>query len=386
MEVGCGGQRLSTICGTRTFDSHTDCQSAFEISEYFSGATKPLNKNIPVYSYPATNRRALLVQRPKGIPQAADFRLDDVPLEVVGDGQFRVRNIFLSVDPAQRGWANDGTKYAPPIPLGTVMRSLAVGIVVESRCASVPIGLYLYGWFGWQDYAVVNQQDIFTRIESVDAPLSAYAGVLGMNGLTAWLALSLIGRPRPDDTVLITTAAGAVGSLVGQIARTQGCHVVGLTGNENKIRQCTGRFGYHAAGSYKTDDLTTVVTALAPDGVDVFFDNVGGAILDHVIRRMNIGGRIVQCGTASVSNWTPPPCGLRNEREILSRRLQWGGFVIFDYQHAFSDVLAKLVPQVVSGALVYDEDIQTGIDHAPDAIARLYNGNNTGKSLIFIGD
>jgi NADPH-dependent curcumin reductase len=341
---------------------------------------------IPAFSLPNTNRRVILARRPSGIPLAADFHLDETPLGPINDGQFRVRNIYLSVDPAQRGWVNEGANYADPVPVGGVMRALAVGVVVESRCAAVPAGLHVYGWFGWQDYAVVGPEAIFTRIDTVAAPLSAYAGVLGMNGLTAWLALTRIGRPLAGDTVLVSTAAGAVGSLVGQFARAKGCRVVGLTGDDAKVALCTERFGYHAAANYKSADLTATVAALAPDGINLFFDNVGGPILDCVIRQMAVGGRIVQCGTASISNWTPPPNGPRNEREVLTRRLQWGGFVIFDHAQEFREALDVIAAQLGGGGLVFEEDIQHGIGNAPGAIARLYAGENSGKSLIFVGD
>jgi NADPH-dependent curcumin reductase CurA len=343
------------------------------------------NAFIPAYSTPDSNRRVLLSHRPLGIPQATHFSLDEVPLDRVSEGQFRVRNIFLSVDPAQRGWANEGTNYADPVPLGGVMRALAVGVVVETRHPDFPVGLHLYGWFGWQDYAVVGPDALMTRIDSVQAPLSAYASVLGMNGLTAQLALSKIGRPREGDTVLVTTAAGAVGSVVGQLAREAGCRVVGLTGDNEKVVRCTARFGYDAAANYKTTDLANTVLALAPGGVDVFFDSVGGPILDSVIRQMNTAGRIVQCGTASVANWYPAPEGTRNEREVLMRRLQWGGFVIFDHKADFRPAMETLTALVSSGKLVYDEDITDGCDAAPGAIARLYAGENVGKSLIFVG-
>ena len=343
------------------------------------------NPFLPAHTLPASNRRVILSSRPVGIPQASHFSLDEVPLVPVGEGQVRVRNLYLSVDPAQRGWANEGTNYADPVPLGAVMRALAVGVIVESRHADFPQGLHVYGWFGWQDYAVVGPDALMTRIDTVAAPLSAYAGVLGMNGLTAWLALSRIGRPRAGDTVLVTTAAGAVGASVGQLAKAAGCRVVGLTGDDAKIARCTERFGYDAAANYKAGDLAETVASLAPRGVDLFFDNVGGAILDTVIRTMNTGGRIVQCGTASIANWYPAPTGLRNEREVLMRRLQWGGFVIFDHSADFGEALAHLAPMVADGRLVHDEDIAIGFEAAPGAIARLYAGENRGKSLMFAG-
>lgn len=340
---------------------------------------------LPAFSLPARNRRVLLTSRPVGIPQADHFNLDEAALDPVGEGQFRVRNIYLSVDPAQRGWANEGANYSDAVPLGSVMRALAVGEIVESRHADFPVGLHVYGWFGWQDYAVAGPEALMTRIDQVAAPLSAYAGVLGINGLTAHLALSKIGRPRQGDTVLVTTAAGAVGSTVGQLAKAAGCRVIGLTGDDDKVARCTSRFGYDAAANYKAGELAEAVTALAPQGVDVFFDNVGGPILDTVIRAMNVAGRIVQCGTASIANWYPVPTGLRNEREVLMRRLQWGGFVIFDHTADNPAALAHLAPLVADGSLVHDEDIAAGFEAAPGAIARLYAGENEGKSLIFVG-
>ncbi|WP_068071753.1 NADP-dependent oxidoreductase [Novosphingobium lentum] len=340
---------------------------------------------LPEYSTPATNRRVLLTSRPEGIPQASHFALDEAPLDPVGDGQFRVRNVYLSVDPAQRGWVNAIANYSDPVAIGSVMRALAVGVVVESRNADVPVGLHLYGWFGWQDYAVVGPEAIMTRIDTVAAPLSAYAGMLGMNGLTAWLAFTRIGRAEPGETVLVTTAAGAVGSTVGQLAREAGCRVVGLTGDDGKVARCTQRFGYDAAANYKAGDVADLIKGMAPDGIDVFFDNVGGPMMDTAIRQMRVNGRIVQCGTASIANWSPPPHGPRNEREVLMRRLQWGGFVIFDHTARYAQAMAALEALLASGKLVHDEDIATGFDAAPGAIARLYAGENEGKALIFVG-
>ncbi len=340
---------------------------------------------IPAFSTPDSNRRVLLTSRPVGIPQTEHFSLDETPLEPVGEGQFRVRNIYLSVDPAQRGWANEGANYSDAVPLGDVMRALAVGVVVETRHPDFPIGLHLYGWFGWQDYAVVGPDTLMSRIDDVQVPLSAYAGVLGMNGLTAQIALSKIGQPREGETVLVTTAAGAVGSVVGQLAAATGCRVVGLTGDDDKVARCVARFGYHSAANYKRGNIAEIVADLAPNGVDVFFDSVGGPILDSVIRTVNAAGRIIQCGTASIANWYPVPTGARNEREVLMRRLIWGGFVIFDHKADYPAAMDKLAALVAAGKLVYDEDIARGYDAAPGAIARLYAGENSGKSLIFVG-
>jgi NADPH-dependent curcumin reductase CurA len=297
-----------------------------------------------------------------------------------------VRNLYLSVDPAQRGWAADGTNYAKPVPLGTPMRALAVGIVTETRTPALPVGACLYGWFGWQDYCLVTANDVLNQVDPNRAPLSAYAGVLGINGWTAYLALLRLANPKANETVLVSTAAGAVGSLVGQIARKFGANVVGLTGSKAKIESCTGRFGYNLAIDYHDAQLDEKLTEVCPDGVDVYFDNTGGVILDTAIRHMCIGGRIVQCGTASIDRWQPPPTGLRNEREVMTRRLSWRGFVIFDHLSEVPAVTSHLLEWLDAGELVYDEDISTGLESAPSALTGLYSGANRGKRLIWIGN
>jgi NADPH-dependent curcumin reductase CurA len=327
----------------------------------------------------------LLVRRPVGIPQPQDFALDTVAVPPPGDGEILVRNIYLSVDPAQRGWAADVSNYSDPVALNGPMRALAVGQVIESNAEGVDSGTYIYGWLGWQDYTVITPSAILTRIEAPTVPLSAYAGPLGINGMTAWLALSTIGRPAPGETVLVSTAAGAVGSIVGQLARRTGCTPIGLTGDDAKAARCVERFGYDRAINYKAGDVGAAIARAAPDGIHVFFDNVGGEILDVVLRQMQTGGRIVQCGTASVASWSPPPTGPRVEREVLTRRLNWGGFVIFDHAARFSETAHALAEMIRNGELTYEEEIEIGIEGAPGALARLYAGENQGKKLIFIG-
>jgi NADPH-dependent curcumin reductase CurA len=328
------------------------------------------------------NRRILLVRRPTGVPEAGDFAMDEVPAPAPADGQFLIRNLFLSVDPAQRGWATDASNYTNTVPLGGVMRALAVGIVMESRHPEFPVGSHAYGWFGWQAFAVAGPDDVLTRFAAPEVPLSAYAGILGINGLTAWLAFHRLGRPNPGDTILVSTAAGAVGSIVGQLASAAGCRAVGLTGSDDKADLCRTRFGYDVALNYKSGTLADLLSEAAPDGFDIFFDSVGGSILDTSLRQMRIAGRVVQCGTASIATWTPPPQGLRNEREVLTRRLSWNGFVIFDHQSLFEETMAELIAMIRSGRLTYDEDIRGGIETAPQALADVYSGRNTGKTLI----
>ena len=342
-------------------------------------------RDIPAYSRPDANRRVLLSTRPEGIPKAGHFTIDTAPVPEPGEGEILVRNIYLSVDPAQRGWAADVANYSEPVALGTPMRALAVGVVVASRHPEVAEGAFLYGFFGWQDYAVVTPSAILHRCTQ-DLPLDVFAGLCGISGVTAYLALTRLGRPTPGDTLLVSTAAGAVGSCVGQIGRSLGCRTIGLTGSDDKVARCRDTFGYDAAFNYKTADLAAAVGAAAPEGVNVYFDNTGGTILDTVLRRMAVGGRIVQCGTASVSSWSPVPTGPRNEREILTRRLIWSGFVIFDHMEAYDEACTALAALLAGGELQFATDIREGLHHAPGAIADLYDGRNEGKSLIYIGD
>ncbi|MCK9553226.1 NADP-dependent oxidoreductase [Aquamicrobium sp.] len=345
--------------------------------------TGPLE--IPPYSLRDLNRQVLLVRRPGGVPEKTDFALSTASVPEPQEGQILVRNIYLSVDPAQRGWASAEVNYSDPVPLGGVMRALAVGIVVSSRAEDFKEGDYLYGWFGWQDYSVVDGSKVLSRARAA-LPLSAFAGLLGINGLTAYLALTLVGRPEHGDTLLVSTAAGAVGSVVGQIGKILGCRTVGLTGDDLKVELCRYRYGYDAAFNYRETDIDQAIERAAPEGLNVFFDNTGGRILDSGLRHMAAGGRVVQCGTASVPSWSPTPTGPRNEREVLTRRLTWGGFVIFDHLSKFAEASEQLVTWHLDGKLTMETEIMDGIECAPEAIAALYLGANKGKRLIYIGD
>ena len=328
------------------------------------------------------NRQVLLVRRPEGIPSPADFEIVDAPAPVLSEGEFRVRNLFLSVDPAQRGWASAEANYSTPIALGTTMRSLALGVVEESRTTDVAVGETLYGWFGWQHQCVATPDRILRRVAPHGLPVSAGASLLGITGLTAMLALTRLGTPRPGETVLVSTAAGSVGSLVGQIARNLGCRVVGLTGSNEKVGRCTADYGYDAAINYQAGGLKEAVAAACPSGVDVFFDNTGGEMLDTALRLMNVRGRVIQCGTAATKSWADQPTGPRVEREILTRRLIWQGFVIFDHVAEFDATASQLAEWARQGKIRYDEEILDGIEQAPASILDLYSGKNSGKRLI----
>lgn len=342
-------------------------------------------QKIPEYSLPRMNRQVLLSSRPQGIPLAENFTLDEAAVPAPADGQFLVRNIYLSVDPAQRGWASVEANYGTPVELGTPMRALTVGVVVASRHDDYPEGLFVYGWFGWQDYCLASPELVVRRIDRMDIPLSFNAGLLGINGLTAYIALMECGRPAARDLVLISTAAGAVGSLVGQISRLKGCRTIGLTGSDEKVARCLEHFGYDKAFNYHTANLGEELRRHAPDGINIFFDNTGGSILDRSLRYMAVGGRIAQCGTAATAQWNPVPTGLRNEREVLTRRLRWSGFVVFDHAAEFENVATILANWYLAGDIVYDEDISNGLESAPGALSELYAGKNQGKRLIFIG-
>ncbi|HKT84748.1 MAG TPA: NADP-dependent oxidoreductase [Novosphingobium sp.] len=337
--------------------------------------------SLPPYALPAENSRVLLMRRPAGIPQPGDFELAREPVPLPGEGEFLVRNLYLSVDPAQRGWAADVANYSAPVPIGGVMRALAVGVVRASRCKGVAEGDILYGWFGWQHYCAAGADAILLKAQH-DVPVTACLGLLGINGLTAFLALEEIGHPREGDTLVVSTAAGAVGGFVGQIGKLRGCRTVGLTGSAEKVARCLESYRYDVAINYKDTDWEEQLLRALPEGANVYFDNAGGPILDGVLRRMAVGGRIVQCGTASIASWDPVPQGPRNEREILTRRLQWGGFVIFDHRGRFPQAAAQLAQWHKDGAIRYDEDISTGLESAPGAIASLYAGANRGKRII----
>lgn len=340
--------------------------------------------DIPDYSRPDENRQVLLTSRPAGVPQATDFTLSTAPVPAPGDGEILVRNIYLSVDPAQRGWASAEANYSAPVPLNTPMRALAIAVVIESRADGFRSGDCLYGWFGWQDYAVVKPPQVILKITQ-DIPLSICGALLGINGVTAYLALTELGRPQKGDTLVVSTAAGSVGGFVGQIGKSFGCRTIGLTGSDEKVERCKARYGYDIAINYKSAKLDDALAQAAPDGVNVYFDNTGGTILDTVLRRMAVAGRIVQCGTASIGSWTPLPTGPRNEREILTRRLVWSGFVVFDHLQRYAQAADHLASLWQAGKIVCDTDIAEGIAQAPGAIASLYAGENRGKKLIYVG-
>jgi NADPH-dependent curcumin reductase len=328
------------------------------------------------------NRQVILTSRPTGVAQADNFAIIETPNAPLKDGEIRVRNSFLSVEPAMRGWIADAGNYSAPVAIGSVMRALAVGEVTESRSADYSVGDIVTGWFGWQEQAVVESASIVRRVLETDLPHSLTLGVLGINGVTAHLALTQIGEPKAGDTVVVSTAAGSVGSAAGQIANILGCRTIGITGGPDKVAQCTRDFGYAASIDYKAPGLAQAIAAACPEGINVYYDNTAGEISDAVYPNLALNARVVICGTASIPAWSPWPSGPRVERHLLLKRARMQGFVIFDHMDKYEASVAQLANWVRTGQLHYVEDILNGLDACPDALAGLYRGENKGKRII----
>jgi hypothetical protein len=333
---------------------------------------------------PRVNRQVRLKSRPRGIPEAGHFEIVAAPMREPGENEILIRNIFLSAEPAMRGWVSAVANYSEPVAIGAVMRAPAVGRIEASRHSDFQPGEFVTGMFGWQEYATVDANAIQRKIVETDLPVSTALGVLGLNGLTAYFALLDIGQPRSGETVVVSTAAGAVGSCVGQIAKIEGCRTVGIAGGPEKTRLCRDEFGYDAAIDYKTGDLDPALAAACPEGIDVYFDNTAGKISDAVLKHLRVGARVVICGTASIASWDPAPQGPRVERHLLVKRARMQGFLIFDYATRFPEGLRDLSQWVRAGRIRYREDILEGIEQAPGSIAGLYRGENLGKRLIRI--
>jgi NADPH-dependent curcumin reductase CurA len=316
---------------------------------------------------------------------AEHFEMVETPVPQPRPGEVLVRNIFLSVDPAMRGWVNTAANYLDPVPIGSVMRSFAVGRVVESRHRLYSPGDIVAGMFGWQDYACVDANVVEHKVEKDwDIPISTVLGVLGLNGLTAYFALLKIGRPKSGETVVVSAAAGAVGSCAGQIARIKGCRTVGITDGATKARLCLDEFGYDRVIDYLAEDVDEALKTACPDGVDVYFDTTCGPISDAVMKHLRVKARVVICGTIAIANWEPIPSGPRVERHLLVKRARMEGFLCSDYYDQFPEARQTLSQWVREGLIRYKEEILHGLEKAPGSIAGLYRGENLGKRLIQI--
>jgi len=328
----------------------------------------------------AVNTQCRLAARPVDMPKATDWSIVEEPKPAAADAEFVVQVDYLSIDPAMRTWMNAGRSYVPPVEIGEVMRALGVGHVVESRHPGFSVGDDVSGIFGVQRYALSDGAEV-NKLDTNLAPATTYLGALGISGLTAYFGLLDVGRPEPGQTVLVSGAAGSVGSIVGQIARIKGCRAVGIAGGEDKCRWLVDEAGFDAAIDYRTADLRKELKIHAPDGVDVYFDNVGGATLEAALNRLAHGARIVLCG--AVSQYNDTPRGPANYMQLLVARASMTGFVIFDYAERYSEGVAELANWLNSGELRSHEQIEHGdVGDFPDTLLKLFRGENTGKLIL----
>ena len=332
------------------------------------------------------NHQVVLAARPKGMPKESDFNLIEVRVPEPGPKQALVRAIYLSVDPYMRGRISAAKSYAKPVEIGEVMVGGVVGQVVSAADSGLQAGDIVEGMLGWQEYAVADVTAL-RRVDPKLAPISTALGVLGMPGITAYFALLDVGRPKTGETVLVSSAAGAVGSSVGQIARIKGCRAVGIAGSEAKVAYIRDTLGFDAGIDYKAvPDLEAAIAEACPDGVDVYYENVGGAMHDAAMANLNQDGRVVVCGTISVYNrLEEPDLGPRHLRTILVKRARVQGFLVFDYADRYDEARAELATWLADGRLQHKEDVLDGLANAPAAFLRLLTGQNFGKQLVRIG-
>jgi NADPH-dependent curcumin reductase CurA len=332
---------------------------------------------------PTRSREIRLAARPRGAPVATDFELAEVEPADPGDGEILVRNAFVSVDPYMRGRMNDVKSYVPPFALGEPLRGGAVGQVVASRNDRWPEGVWVQHALGWREAAVLDGRGV-RAVDPAIAPLSTALGVLGMTGLTAYVGIVDIGGVEEGDAVFVSGAAGAVGSVAAQLARTRGARVVGSAGTPQKVAWL-GELGLDAAFDYRETETRTALRELAPDGIDVYFDNVGGDTLEAAIGAMRLRGRIVACGSISRYNATEAPPGPRNLFMVVTKRLRMQGFIISDHADRFAAFVAEIAPLVADGTIRHRETIVDGIERAPEAFIGMLEGANVGKMLVRVG-
>ena len=334
----------------------------------------------------AVNRQWLLKERPTGMVEPSNFELREADVPEPADGQFLVRNLYLSLDPAMRTWMTAVRSYVPPVEIGEVMRGACVGQVVESRRDGFETGELVVGIFGWQDYAVSDGNGTLAVSKVPEGvPPTMPLGVLGITSLTAYFGLKEIGKPEAGETVVVSGAAGATGSVAGQLASHWGCRVIGIAGGPEKCAWLTDELGFDAAIDYKAEEVSKRLRELCPKGLDVFFDNVGGEILEAALANLAWHARIVLCG--AISNYNADvPHGPRNYMNLLVRRSRMEGFVVFDYFPRTDEAMADLVPMVMNGTLRHREDVRDGLEKAPEALVDLYTGANKGKLLVKIAD
>jgi NADPH-dependent curcumin reductase CurA len=327
------------------------------------------------------NHQFRLAARPVGLPKPGDWSYTEEPVPELGDGEVLVKIRYIGLEPAMRGWMNDSRSYIPPVAIGEVMRSFAAGEVIASNHPDLAVGDHVSGLLGVQEYAVAHGNAVF-KVDTGLAPLGAYLGMLGMPGMTAYFGLLDIGRPVEGETVVVSGAGGAVGGVVGQIAKLKGCRVVGIAGGSEKCSYL-GELGFDAAIDYKSDDVMKALGEQCPKGIDVYFDNVGGEILDAALARLARHARVVICGAISQYNATGAMKGPSNYMSLLVNHASMTGFVFSDYLDRLPEAAKALGGWVASGELSSREDIaEGGLENFPDTLLRLFSGENTGKLLL----
>ncbi len=330
-----------------------------------------------------TNRQVRLAKRPApGLITPDVLRVETHPLEEPADGEIRIKVAYISLDPAMRGWINEGRSYVPPVPIGEVMRAYAVGVVDASKHPKFKVGDAVQGLIGAQEYVISNGKGL-VRVDPTTAPLERWVGGLGMPGWTAYFGLLEVGQPKAGETVVVSAASGAVGSLVGQIAKIKGCRAVGIAGGESKCRFVVDELGFDACIDYKAGNFAENLKTACPDGIDVDFENVGGEIFDTILSQMNVHGRIALCGMISAYNATKAPEGPKNLRYVLTHRLRMQGLIVFDWKERIPEAIQQLGQWHKEGKLVIREDVRTGgLDAFTDTLNLLYTGGNNGKLVL----
>ena len=331
------------------------------------------------------NRQFKLTSRPVGMVKRSDFEFVTTPAPDPGRGEVLVRVLYLSLDPAMRGWMNAGKSYIPPVGLGDVMRAGGIGRVVASNDASLAVDDTVVGMTGVQDYAIAKAKD-FTKVDPRLAPLPRYLGALGMAGLTAYFGLLDIGQPKEGETVVVSAAAGAVGAVTGQIAKIKGCRVIGIAGGPDKCRYVVEELRFDAAIDYKNEDVRAALARLSPKGIDIYFDNVGGEILDNVLSMLARHARVIICGAISQYNNHESIQGPRNYLSLLINHARMEGFVVFDYAARYPEGMQALAGWMFNGKLKAREDIVDGLETFPDTLQKLFRGENFGKLAIKVAD
>jgi NADPH-dependent curcumin reductase CurA len=330
-----------------------------------------------------TNRRVTLAARPEGFPKDSDFALDEAEVGEPGPGEVLVRTLWVSVDPYQRGRMSEARSYAKSLELGDVITSQSLGEVVESQDARLSPGDLVVGQLGWQEYAVARGGSVRRVPEFLDPPTLALH-VVGMTGMTAYFGLLDVGQPKPGDTVVVSGAAGAVGQIVGQIAKLMGCRTIGIAGGPDKCTDCT-LYGYDVAIDYKAADFRNALKAGCPDGVDVYFDNVGGEVSAGVHARLNVGARIVICGQVSQYNLERPEPTF-HPGLLIVHRARMEGFLVTDYAHRYDEAAVRLARWVAEGSIRWREDVTEGLENAPAAFMGMLRGENRGKALVKVAE